>query len=168
MKKKAALATAMVALPFTIAPTLHAQDTLPPDRMTPIDQTVRARRSVPGLAVCCIKYSERYVKIGSSFDIVGIDDGHTIYRNARKEYFYLDPTTGDMKFLAAETFAKFREEVAKPTPGVPLQMFKWSAMKFGGQVTILGVDRAEHVVQRNARGETFYLDPNTGDMVFVK
>jgi hypothetical protein len=35
-------------------------------------------------------------------------------------------------------------------------------------VTILGVDAAGHVVHQNARGETFYLDPNTGDMVFSK
>ncbi len=94
--------------------------------------------------------------------------GHTIYQNARGEYFYLDPATGDMVFLEPETYARFREAAAKPSSAVPLKMFKWRGMKFAGQVSILGMDRAGNVIQQNARGETFYLDPNTGDMIFVR
>ncbi len=45
---------------------------------------------------------------------------------------------------------------------------KQSVVKAGEQVTILGIDQAGHVVQQNARGEAFYLDPSTGDMIFVK
>jgi len=160
---KVAFTTAIVALPL-MAPTLHAQ--IRSDQTPPVDQTVR--RASPSLDVCCIKYAERYLKIGSSYTIVGIDNGHTIYQNDRKEYFYLDPATGDMTFLAPDTYVKFREDVAESPSAGPLRMYKWSALKFGGPVTVLGMDAEGHVVQKNTRGEKFYLDPNTGDMVFVK
>jgi len=46
--------------------------------------------------------------------------------------------------------------------------FKTIDIKHGGAVTIIGIDEAGHTVQRNSLGETFYLDPSTGDMVFAK
>ena len=46
-------------------------------------------------------------------------------------------------------------------------MAKFSAIKYGGAVTILGVDAAGHVVNQNSAGEKFYLDPRSGDMVMV-
>jgi hypothetical protein len=165
---KAALTTAIVALPLTMVATLHAQITRGTDQPTAIDQTARSASPTLSVDLCCLKFSERYIKIGSSYTIVGLDDGHTIYQNARNEYFYLDPTSGDMTFVAPETYVKFREGAARQPSTAPLRMWKLSAVKSGGEVTILGVDDAGHVVQRNTRGETFYLDPNTGDMVYVK
>jgi hypothetical protein len=47
-------------------------------------------------------------------------------------------------------------------------MWKQTAVKGGEQVTVLGFDREGHLVQQNVRGEAFYLDPNTGDMIFVQ
>ena len=114
------------------------------------------------------KFAERFHKESSHYALVGIDNGNTIYQNARNERFYLDPATGDMKFLATDTYIKFRESPTKASTGTALRLMKWPAERFGGEVTILGLDQAGHVVQQNARGEKFYLNPNTGDMVFVR
>jgi hypothetical protein len=166
MKKKAALRTALVALPFTMAPTLQAQIT-PADRMTPIDQTVGPERSVPSLEVCC-KFAERYSKQRSSYTIVGTDKEHPIYQNARKAYFYLDPATGDMIFVAPDAFFKWGQVAPESRSAVPQKLMKQSVVKAGEQVTILGIDQEGHVVQKNVRGEAFYLDPSTGDMIYVR
>ena len=163
MKKRTALRNAMVALPFTVVPALHAQDTLPP-QPTPIDQTVRAGRPAPTRALCC-KFAERYSKVKSSYTIVGTDKEHPIYQNARGEYFYLDPSTGDMIFVTPDIRWRPAAEARSPAQQ---KMTKQIVVKGGEQVTILGIDQAGHVVQQNARGEIFYLDPTTGDMTFVK
>jgi hypothetical protein len=34
-------------------------------------------------------------------------------------------------------------------------------------VSVLGVDQAGNTIQKNSRGETFTLDPVTGDMIFI-
>lgn len=47
------------------------------------------------------------------------------------------------------------------------KFIKWDKPGAGSRVSILGLDDQGHVIQENARGERFYLDPN-GDMVFVK
>jgi hypothetical protein len=167
MKKRTALRNAMVALPFTMAPALHAQDTLPP-RPSPTDQTVRAGRPSPSLVVCCIKFAERYSKQKSSYTVVGTDKQHPIYQNAGGEYFYLDPATGDMIFLSPDAFTKWRPAALEAASPAQQKMMKQSTLKGGEQVTILGIDQAGHVIQRNVRGEAFYLDPSTGDMTFVK
>lgn len=156
----------MVALPFTVAPALHAQDTLPP-QPAPTDQTVRAVRPAPSLTVCC-KFAERYSKEKSSYTIVGTDKEHPIYQNARGEYFYLDPATGDLIFVAPDAFIKLRPATLEARSPAQQRMVKQIVVKGGEQVTILGIDQAGHVVQQNVRGETFYLNPSTGDMIFVK
>lgn len=156
----------MVALPFTMAPTLHAQVT-GTDRMTPIDQTVTPGRPVPSLEVCC-KFAERYSKQRSSYTIVGTDKEHPIYQNARSEYFYLDPATGDMVFVAPDAFFKWGQVAPESRSAVPPKAMKQSVVKGGEQVTILGIDQEGHVVQKNAGGQGFFLDPHTGDMTFVR
>jgi hypothetical protein len=162
-----ALSAAIVALPFTV-PSLQAQtDT---GMTSPVPNTRAARRVNPSLSrdVCCLKFADRYDKEASRFTIVGTDKQHTIYRNSRNEYFYLDPATGDMKFVAPDAYIKQGEQVSRSTSRAASRALKPVEWKNAGEVTILGVDEAGHVVHQNARGETFYLDPNTGDMVFAK
>jgi hypothetical protein len=166
MKKKTSLTTAIVALPFALAPALQAQ-AKPAEEITPIDRA-RPARAVRSVDLCCLRFAERYDKQSSTYTIVGSDREHTVYRNARDEYFYLDPATGDMTFLAPDAFVKWRPEAPETLSAVRPKMWKWSPVKTGEQVTVLGFDRDGHVVQRNARGEIFYLDPDTGDMIFVK
>lgn len=152
MKKKTAFTTAMVALPFTMAPALQAQ-TKPAEVVAPpLDQTARPATTTRSLDLCCLKFAERYQKESATYTIAGTDKEHTVYQNARNEYFYLEPATGDMVFLAPEAFVKWRPAAVEAPPAV----------------TVLGFDREGHLVQRNVRGEAFYLDPNTGDMIFVQ
>ena len=155
------LTTAIAALPLALASSLQAQVT---NSVRPVVGGTEVRSVVGGV----FKFAERFHKESAHYALVGIDQGHTIYQNARNETFYLDPATGDMKFLAADMYLKFRESPSKRSAGTRLDLIKWSPIKFGGEVTILGLDQAGHVVQQNARGEKFYLNPNTGDMVFVR
>jgi len=166
-RSQVALSAAIVALPFTV-PSLQAQtDT---GMSSPLPNTRAARRVSPSLSrdLCCLKFADRYHKDGSRYTIVGTEKQHTIYRNARNEYFYLDPATGDMKFVAPDAYMKQAEQTTRSPARAPSKTLNPTAWKQAGEVTILGVDEAGHVVHQNARGETFYLDPNTGDMVFSK
>lgn len=169
MKKKTAFTTAMVALPFAVAPSLEAQIKPTEAVIPPVDQrerpVVRATRS---LDLCCLKFAERYHKESATYAIAGTDKQHTVYQNARNEYFYLDPGTGDMVFLAPDAFMKWSPAVAEAPSAGRRKMWKQTAVKGGEQVTVLGFDREGHLVQQNVRGEAFYLDPKTGDMIFVQ
>ena len=74
MKKKTALTTAMVALPFAVAPALQAQ-TRPTEAVTsPVDQAARPARAARSLDLCCLKFAERYNKESSTYTIVGTAD----------------------------------------------------------------------------------------------
>jgi hypothetical protein len=115
-----------------------------------------------------VKFAARYEKLPATNKLVGIDNGNPIYQNARNEIFSLDPATGDMKFLGAEAFARFTYQGTRDRAGAPVRMMKWRADKYPGDLAIVGIDAAGHDVNRNARGEKFYLDPVTADMVFVK
>jgi hypothetical protein len=136
--KRIALLSALVA-----APELAAQR---PDAIRPAPEMVRQ-------AGCCIKYAGRYDKLASTQTIVAMQNGQPVYQNARGQLFQLDPATGDLFYLR----------------GVPPnRMVKWSPVKYGGGVQILGMDAEGHVINQNSRGEKFYLNAQTGDMVFVK
>jgi hypothetical protein len=148
-KNRMALTSMIVGLPLST--TAYAQTRTPSDLPT-IDQTVRPGSPTLSRDLCCLKFAERYTKVRTSYTLIGLDDGHTIYQNARNQYFYLDPATGDMVFVEPVKFMKQRE----------------GATENVAQVTVLGIDAAGHVIQTNTRGESFYLEPSTGDMVFVK
>ena len=166
-RSQVALSAAMVALPFAV-PSLQAQ--VSDTTAAPVPNSRAARRVSPTLSrdLCCLKFAERYHKEASRYTIVGTDQQHTIYRNARNEYFYLDPATGDMKFVAPDAYIKQGEQATRSPTRATSQPSTTTAWKQAGEVTILGVDEAGHVVHQNARGENFYLDPKTGDMVFSK
>jgi len=110
-----------------------------------------------------------YLKHKEQFSIVGLDNSHTIYKNKKGEYFYIDPNTGDMKFLSADIFLKY-ELHSSALKGQAIKMLKYEYKDHKGfdQVSLLGVDAKGNVVQQNSRGEKFFIDPFTGDMVFVK
>ncbi|MFL5403976.1 MAG: hypothetical protein ACJ8BF_14315 [Gemmatimonadales bacterium] len=147
-KNRFALTSIIVGLPLST--TAYAQTRTPSDAPT-VDQTTRPGTVTLSQDVCC-KFAERFTKVRASYTLIGMDDGHPIYQNARSQYFYLDAATGDMIFVEPVKFMKQREGAARQA--VP--------------VTIRGMDDAGHVIQTNSRGESFYLEPSTGDMVFVK
>lgn len=150
------LGAALAALPGSLA----AQK---PQARLPMQQP-----QVEAQPACC-NWAERFTKWSVHPDIVGIDKGRPVYQNSKGEYFQLDPATGDMQVLTADYFSQFADLTARPPRrGMQLTMVKWSPSKFAGGVTILGFDAQGNVVQQNARGEKFYLDAATGDMIFVR
>lgn len=95
---------------------------------------------------------------GEALTIVGLDAGSVVYRNARNEVFKLDPATGDMIFLKAGAYKSIGVKFHKD-----LKFSKESAA-----IILIGTDAKGNVLHKNSRGETFYLDAATGDMVFVQ
>jgi hypothetical protein len=96
-------------------------------------------------------------KSGLRATVAGIENGHTIFKSDEDKYFYLDPKTGDQKFVSGHT-------IKMPnnwrTRGYPI--------KIKGELSLLGVDGDGNAVMKNSKGEQFYLDPTTGDMISVK
>ena len=155
---KIVVASAVLALPFGTA-ALKAQER--PQAVTPIDGgTIKHS--------CCFKQTIRREKWPAGTHIVGLDNGAALYQNERGQHFYLNPATGDMVFIGEDAFAKYSAQSYRSRPGTPLRMIKWAFEKYPAAVTPIGLDRAGHVIHQNERGETFYLDPLTADMVFVK
>ena len=146
---KFAIAATMLAVPMTLAPRpALAQGTG--------KQAVTVQPGAPGL-----KYADIFLKLHEQYTITGVDEGRTIYQNAKGQYFYLDPATGDMKFLPADMSAKWNSIFIKGQAA-----HAWG-IKIKGAVTIVGIDQQGRVVQQNARGEKFYVDAN-GNIVIVK
>jgi len=110
--------------------------------------------------------------------IAGVGDGHTIYENSRGEFFYIDPSTGDMKTVTNDFVIKGQMRAAKAfvLPHVLEKSGRMAsqtdgespAFKMQNKVTLIGVDDSGNVIQQNSKGEKFYLNSSTGDMVFVK
>ncbi len=147
---KAAITATMVVVPmFGLASKGMAQDS---SKAVTIPQAsaVVLNKS----ANIFIKYHPVYDKFKGDTWIAGIGNGHPVYKNSSGDSFYLDPKTGDAKMLSADF---------GPIKGVPLGIDKMSS-----KVTLIGVDLSGNVIQQNSRGEKFYLNAKTGDMVFVK
>ncbi len=152
-----ALAASILAMPLMAAPS-GAQSGARTDQSVVASQAGQSGNPA-------LKFASIYQKESERFTIVGLDDSHPVYRNAKGQYFYLDPATGDMKFLSSDYYQKFTTTV-KAGRGVSVKMLK--LQKYAGKVSLSGIDARGNVVQKNSRGEKFYLDPTTGDMVFVK
>jgi len=145
---KAIVAAAVITLPLAALPSAanaQIRTTLP---TTDISTTRPLQLSLT------IKLTEKDL---TQATIMGIYSGHTVYTNTRGEYFYLEPVTGDFHYLTALETTTFIRSAGTLTEKVRTST-----------VTILGVDASGNVIQRNALGETFYLNSKTGDMVFVK
>ena len=103
--------------------------------------------------------------------IVGINNGTPVYKNDKGEFFSLNSSTGDLVFIKPQDFAAF-SFYAKDTRPVSTKSSVLMKMKFANSdvqsVTILGFDKEGHSIHRNSRGETYYVHPGTGDLVFVK
>lgn len=93
-------------------------------------------------------------KSGRMCAIEGVDNGRTILKDADGRLFFLDAKTGDQKFLKVGYTIKMSN--AQKT------------MKHKGEYKLLGLDADGNTVMQNAKGDKFYLESSTGDMIFVK
>lgn len=148
----AALAAVMLASPGLAAP-------------APVQQAgqVTAAENSRGVAVDAKgagKWTKPPMKLGAElkhkgeYSVAGVGDGHIVFEDQRGRFFYIDMATGDQKFVSRKVFSK-----------VEIQR---NVKRMGGKVTLLRVDQDGKVIMANQRGEKFYLDPATGDMIFVK
>ncbi len=140
-KSKMALAATMMTVPMFAAAQKPTPDA------SPADKSASSR-------------SATHVKLGRTFSVVGSYQGRTVYKNDAGKYFWIDKATGDQKFLSSDVAVKLGADRAATV--------KSTTWKGNEKVTIVGKDAKGHVIQKNARGQKFYLDPATGDMVFVK
>lgn len=147
-KSKIALTTALLSLPiFGINSTATAQEN---NRVS--NSTIKTSSKV----FLKVEIKDRCVAVGSA-------DGKTVFKNSKNECFYLDPKTGDMKFVSSDYYIKISNADAK-------MKFSGTHIKFKNEVsgTVQGLDKSGNAILENSKGELFYLDPKTGDMKFVK
>jgi len=113
--------------------------------------------------------------VDSRLSIVGFENGTPVFKNTKGEFFTIDAKTGDQVFIKPEEFAKFyccmKIKVDRSMNRVASNSGKRiSHIKMESEisnVSVLGVDQAGNTIQKNSRGETFTLDPVTGDMIFI-
>lgn len=101
------------------------------------------------------------IRMEKTFTVLGVGDGHTVFKDAEGAVFHIDPATGERTALAASYFLRSGDHKGERSAGkitFPNVMI----------VSILGVDAHGHTVMRNARHETFTLDPRTGAKVLIK
>jgi hypothetical protein len=125
--------------------------------------------------------SSIYIKIrdtDSKNTIVGFENGCPVFKNAKGEFFTVNGKTGDLSYIKPEEFAKFYccmkirniGKMATSSDGMASGK-RLSHIKIETEISdlnLVGVDKDGHTIQKNSRGETFYLDPVNGDMIFVK
>ncbi len=176
-RSNATMAAALLALPMAAMATTQAvpvagQVAAPAEARaaTKPESVVQAKSAVPYM-----KFEAAFLKITGENWIAGVGDGHTIYQNSRGEYFYVEPSTGDLKTVSKDYVFKFvgtdtrTRQVSGALAKEGAATRRSSATyKMHIEVTLLGVDGQGNVIQQNAKGEKFYLNPTTGDMVFVK
>lgn len=116
--------------------------------------------------------------VDSKNTIVGFENGSPVFKNTKGEFFTVNEKTGDLNYIKPEEFAKFyccikiRNNGKTAASGGGMASGKrLSHIKIETEISdlnLVGVDKEGHTIQKNSRGETFYLDPVTGDMIFVK
>ena len=106
--------------------------------------------------------------------LVACLNGNPVFKSGKGEIFTIDPETGDMNILSSEVFVKMSgfEKINRINPATKQNSLKTVrkpvTFKFSNGIDgikVIGVDEDGHVVQQNASGEKFIIDPASGDMV---
>jgi hypothetical protein len=147
-----------------------AQSTVGP----PISPT---KPTVPPVSLNYSKVELEYrpIKMAGTYTVIGVGDGHTIFKAADGSMFYLDPTTGDKRSVAVDYFLKISDIKGEArgidqknggrAGGIGQMKIKFTDLLV---TSIIGRDAKGNPVLRNARNETFTLDPKTGDKIIIK
>lgn len=159
---------AMLSMPAVMVPQqAAAQSTAGP----PISPT---KPAVPPVSFnfAKIEFEYRPIKMPGTFTVLGVGDGHTIFKSADGSMFYLDPTTGDKRSVAVDYFLKIsnvKGEARSADGRNGGRAGGVGKIKFTDVIvtSIVGRDAKGNPVMRNARNETFTLDPRTGDKVLI-
>jgi hypothetical protein len=110
------------------------------------------------------KHSNIFIKVEfKDCAAVGSENGKTIFKNSKGELFFLDPKTGDQKFVATDYFLKVtKNSMGAKTSGTHIKFHK----EVSG--SIIGLDKSGNAFMKHSNGEIFQVDPKTGDMKFTK
>lgn len=113
--------------------------------------------------------------------LVAVMKGEPVFKNGKGELFILNNNTGDIIAVRKEDFAKLDccikgkdwgyiiKEATLKNNGKPANsniLFKLE--KLIPNIKVLGVDKDGHIIQETEKGEKFFLDSATGDMVDYK
>ena len=101
------------------------------------------------------------IRMERTFTVLGVGNGHTIFKDAEGAVFHLDPATGDKRSVTADYFLTLDDIKGERSAS----RIKCTTVMI---VSILGADAHGNTVMRNARNETFTLDPKTGTKVLIK
>jgi len=144
---------------------------------TTLAQTAGQERTVQQAARSSSSIFIKIRDIESKNTIVGFENGSPVFKNTKGEFFTVNGKTGDLIYIKPEEFAKFYCCI-KLSPSVKRDIStgqstgkRLTHIKVETEITsvsLVGVDKSGNTIQKNSRGETFYLDPVTGDMIFVK
>ncbi|WP_243317061.1 hypothetical protein [Geothrix paludis] len=181
-------AVAMLSASVFLTSGASAQATRPqpPKPQSPASQPLgqAAPRALPAVqspaagreaAAYTIKFAGTFMKWRGSLSVAGMLNGRPVFKTPQGEYFQVEPNTGDLQFHSAESLGYIKLAPAPGramAPGQAMAPGRAGYLKFDGikgeqRVSVAGVDAQGRVIQENARGERFYLNP-MGDMVFVK
>jgi hypothetical protein len=139
----------------------------------PAGQEKMMQRAVQSSSSIFIKIRDTDLKA----TIVGFENGSPVFKNAKGEFFTVNGKTGDLNYIKPEEFAKFyccikiRNTGKSATANGMATGRRLSHIKIETEIdnlNIVGIDKEGHTIQKNSRGETFYLDPITGDLIFIK
>lgn len=110
--------------------------------------------------------------------LVGVIKGEPVFKNGKGEIFRLNSNTGDIITVSKEEFAKLDCCMKDNGGGYFIKMATLknssSAAKSNifiklektiANIKVLGIDKDGHIIQETEKGEKFFLDPATGDMV---
>lgn len=155
-KVVALAAAAMLTLPLAVTSTpVEAQSAASP----PINPTAPVLPNETTKAAG--QEGTLIIRMERTFTVLGVGDGHTIFKDAAGAVFHIDPATGDRQELAADYFLNSADSKGERGAG----KIKFTNVMI---VSILGADAHGNTVMRNARNETFTLEPRTGTKVLIK
>ena len=88
----------------------------------------------------------------------------------RKTHFVIGSKMALVATMMASPLVAAPESTPTPKPKAnPSASASQKIIKdMGGETVTLGRDPKGHVILRNSRGETFYLESGTGKMIYVK
>jgi hypothetical protein len=149
-------AAAVLALPLALAPSPVAAQV---EAAPPISPTAPVSPNETTTAVG--QEGTLIIRMERTFTVLGVGDGHTVFKAADGETFYIDAATGDKQPVTADYFLGRDESKDGRSAG----RIRFPNIMI---VSILGVDAHGNTIMRNARNETFTLDPRTGNKVLIK
>lgn len=110
--------------------------------------------------------------------LVGVLKGCPVYQNGKGGFVMVDCSTGDISEVGVEDMKSMgftikleakNQEIKQASPNSVSKTkggsFTWKLQDGIQNLKIVGIDIDGHVIQETAKGEQFYLDPATGDMI---